>query len=128
MPEAPAPPPPGPAKEQTIKPVLAGVFLIIAALMAFYTGGVLVASESMFEGIPMVGDTMSDMLTICGAIFIIFGLLALLGGVFSIMRKKWGIALLGAIIGLFTLGTFGLGSLLSLIALILIAISKSEFE
>jgi hypothetical protein len=127
MPMASAPPP-APAKEQTIKPVLAGIFLIIAALLAFYSGAVLLTAETIADDIPLMGDTLSDLLTICGAIFIIFGLLALLGGVFSMMRKKWGLALVGSIFALLSFGMGGIGSLLGLIALILVAISKSEFE
>ena len=67
----------------------------IAAILALYNGAVFLTAETIADDIPLMGDTISDLLTICGAIFIIFGILALLGGVFSIMRKKWGLALVG---------------------------------
>lgn len=63
---------------------------------------------------------------ICGAIGIILSLFALLGGIMSLQRKNWAFALVGGILGLFTIG-FIIGSVLSLVALILIAVSKKEY-
>lgn len=63
---------------------------------------------------------------ICGAIGIILSLFALLGGIMSLLRKNWALALVGGILGLFTIG-FIIGSVLSLVALILIAVSKKEY-
>ncbi|MEE8564982.1 MAG: hypothetical protein V3S79_01205, partial [Candidatus Thermoplasmatota archaeon] len=51
-----------------------------------------------------------------------------LGGIISIKRKMWGFTIVMSIIGLFTIGPFLLSSILSLIALILIALSKKEFQ
>jgi len=65
---------------------------------------------------------------ICGVIVIIFSIFALIGGLASIKRKMWGLALACAVLGLFSIGFIFISSILSLIALILIAISKKEFE
>ena len=63
-----------------------------------------------------------------GAIGIIFGLIALIGGVMALQRKKWSLALIGSILGLFMIGLVVLeASILSLIAIILLANSKNEF-
>ena len=45
----------------------------------------------------------------------------------ALRRRMWGLALVGSILGLFTIGYFGLSSLLSLIALIVLVMSKDEF-
>ncbi|KYK29735.1 MAG: hypothetical protein AYK23_04970 [Candidatus Proteinoplasmatales archaeon SG8-5] len=68
-----------------------------------------------------------SILMVCGVIFIIFSILALLGGIMAITRKSWGFAVVGAIFGLLTIGPYGLGFVLGLVALILIIISKDEF-
>ena len=60
----------------------------------------------------------------CGAIFIIFSVLALLGGFFALKRKKFKLAVVGAGLGIFT----GFGALFALIALVLILVSKEEFK
>lgn len=60
-------------------------------------------------------------------LFIVFSAMALLGGLFSLKRKMLPFALLGAILGIFTLGLFLIGSILSIAALILIIYSRYEF-
>jgi len=60
----------------------------------------------------------------CGAIIIIFSVMALLGGFFALKRKKFKMAAAGAGLGIFT----GIGALFAIIALFLIVISKEEFS
>lgn len=117
---------------QTAKPLIAGIFLIIAGIEGLALGGFLAAFggeiASTMGAIPG-GDEVGGIFLVCGIIFMIFGILALVGGIMSATRKSWGMALVGAIFGLFCLGfVFLEASLLSLIALILIAISKDEFQ
>lgn len=122
-------PPMGPPK--TSKPLIAGIFLIIAGIEGLIIGGIVAALGGTFaatmEEIPG-GEGFGGIFVVCGIVFMIFGILALLGGIMSATRKNWAIALIGSIFGLFCLGLlFFEASLLSLIALILIAISKDEF-
>jgi hypothetical protein len=58
-----------------------------------------------------------------GFVGTILSLFSLVGGILSIKRKFWGIALFGAILGLFTIS----GTLFSVISLILLFVSKKEF-
>ena len=51
----------------------------------------------------------------------ICGVLAIVGGVFAVQRKNYGMALTGAIAALFPAGIFGLG------AIVFNAISRDEF-
>ena len=85
--------------------MLAGILLIIAAI-----------------------DGMSFWGTLAFAGAALSGMLGSLGGIMAIRRKMWGLALVGSILGLFFLGWAGFeASLMSFIALILLAISRSEF-
>lgn len=93
---------------------------IIAAL-----GGSFAATMGAMPG----GEEVGGIIVVCGIVFMIFGILALLGGIMSVTRKSWAMALIGSIFGLFCLGLlFFEASILSIIALILIAISKDEFQ
>lgn len=60
-------------------------------------------------------------------LFLAFSVMALLGGLFSLQRKMLPLSLLGSILGIFTLGIFLIGSILSIAALILIIYSRYEF-
>ena len=64
-----------------------------------------------------------------GVISIIFGIFTLLGGIMSIKKKSWGLAIAGSILGVISgILIFWVASILSLISLILIAVSKEEFD
>ncbi len=52
------------------------------------------------------------------------GLVAILGGVFAVRRRKWGLALAGAICAAMIPPPFFLGAL----AVILVAVGRDEFE
>jgi len=62
------------------------------------------------------------------SIEIIFCIFALIGGIFSIIRKKWGIAILGAILGTFIIDPLYIITIVSMIGLILIAYSRYLFR
>ena len=111
-----------PPKKQSVMPLIGGVMIIIAGLIEIGYGGLLAVSSSASSSIPLVGGDVSSILAVCGAILIILGLVALLGGIFALMRKHFGLAVLGGIFGL--LGWFIPG----LIGLILVAVSKDEFQ
>ena len=54
--------------------------------------------------------------------FAVLAILAVIGGIFSIRRKLWGMALTGSIAAFFCCFLFGI------ISIILVAISRSEFQ
>jgi hypothetical protein len=123
-----------PPKPRSSKPVIAGVLIIIAGLAALAMGlfymvldvgtiedsGVALPPEVTIEDIQSV-------LVVCGAVLIVFAAIAIVGGYFAIQRKHFFISVAGAVFGLLGIG-FLLGALLALIGLILVAISRQEFE
>ena len=53
----------------------------------------------------------------------------IIGGAFAIMKKRWGIAVLASIFGLFLIPVpWGINIIISFICLILIAYSRYVFE
>ncbi len=101
--------------------VAGGVLAMLAGVLALGQG-ILYATASSIVPYEMTG-----FMCLCGGIGILFGLGSIAGGVFAVGRKHFGLALLGAILGMLGIG-FVIGFILGLIALLLIATSKSEFE
>jgi hypothetical protein len=124
-----APPyPAGPVVEKTWKPLVGGILIILGALAGVIAGIWLAAIGGALDAMmpiefPGVTDALTDIITICGVIWLIFGIIGLLGGIFAIKRTHYGLAILGGIFALLA-GFFILG----LIGLILVAISKNEFS
>ena len=123
----------------SFKPVIAGILLLIAGLLGIYTWtsteffDVNTIDPSIIEqlqqsGVEITIEQIVAFLGVCAIIGIIISIFPILGGIISIKRKMWGFTIVMSIIGLFTIGPFLLSSILSLIALILIALSKKEFQ
>jgi hypothetical protein len=108
-----------PAKKKSVMPIVGGILIIVGGIIELYWGAAFIWTSN---ALPFDFFDFGDILEICGAILLILGIVAILGGVLAIMRKKFGIAVLGGILGL--LGAF----ILPLIGLILVAVSKDEFD
>ena len=124
MQEAAGPPPypMGPVVEHTAKPVVGGILILIGALAGIIGGAWMIWAGSMFLPLGDIGVDVSGIFATCGIIWIVLSLVGLLGGIFAMQRKHFGLAILGGIFSLL-FGFFIFG----LIGLILVAISKSEF-
>lgn len=64
---------------------------------------------------------------VCGIISIVGSIFALVGGIFAIMQKNYNLAFIGALFGIASIG-FVFGTILSIIALIMIWKSKDSFN
>lgn len=124
--------PPGP-KEKSVLSLVGGILILLAGLMGLAMGVMMLAInvEDLEQyGVDVAGltDMIEGILTACGVIWAILGIIALVGGVFGVMRKHWGLAVLGGVIGLLVIGPYFLGSIFSLIGLILVIVAKKDFE
>ena len=108
--------------------------MIIAFLIAILTAsGVFFLDLDTMDFEDEIGeeldpDLFDTVLNVCGVLILIFGIFLMIGGIFAIKRVHWSISMLGAILGLFSLGPWFFGSILSFIALILLFLSKDEFK
>ncbi|UCE92346.1 MAG: hypothetical protein JSV90_04205 [Methanobacteriota archaeon] len=127
---------PVPVVVKSAKPIVAGALIIIAGLLAIAMGALYLSMDADdFEeaGYTPVSQSeisledLEEILNVCGGLEFVFGTIAVLGGVFALMRRHFYLALVGGIFGLVGLG-FLVGSLLGLIGVILVALSKDEFE
>lgn len=118
---------------RTWKPVVGGVLIIIAGLFAVAMAVLMMSlEESDIDELEVQmpeGYTVEEFLDIagtCGIIVVAFAALAIIGGIFGVLRKKFALAVIGGIFGLLGVG-FVIGSVLGLVGLILVALSREEF-
>lgn len=115
-------------------PLIAGILLIIAGLLGLFTwSSALALDQSMIENVlpanaPITAEQLQSFLTTCGIIGCILSVFTLAGGIVAVKRKAWGLAVIGGILGLFTIGPVLVGSIIALIGLILIAMSRKDFQ
>lgn len=108
--------------------------ILVAGIMGLAMGGLFMAIDtSDFNkfGLGTVSgleSTLHNILLVCGAIFIILGLIAVVGGIMGVRRKSWGLAVLGGVLGLFIITPYMIGTLVALVGLILVAVSKKDFD
>ncbi|UCE45075.1 MAG: hypothetical protein JSU93_06735 [Methanobacteriota archaeon] len=104
-------------KKDSAMPLVGGILIILASIGYFVGGGLLVAGGAVGSWFD-VGE--GAIAVVCGAILLVLGILALLGGVYAIQKKSFVLALLA--------GILTIPSILGLIGLILVAVSKDEFS
>ena len=112
-------------------PKIAGIILIINALVnGFLYLGMLffvLMYDQFNEIMLLIGKNQSFFIAIL-LIELIFCLLLLVGGIFALLRRRWGIAVLGSFFGLFLVPIFYIPYIVSFIGLVLIGYSRFIFE
>ena len=112
--------------EKTWKPMVAGILNIVTGAFALLSviglviAIVVIGSDFFVE--PGIPDFVTTILWIITIPFFVIGVLAIIGGIYSLQRKTWGLALAGAIAS--TVYWFFVG----IPTIVFIAQSKDEFE
>jgi hypothetical protein len=96
---------------------LLGTLALIIAIAVVRTPD-LVPAQDLY---PMTVSAMNAILSALAVYLGIAGLLAIIGGVFALQRKIWGLALAGSIAATLAGGVLGIASI------VFLAISKDEF-
>jgi hypothetical protein len=102
--------------EKTWKPTVGGILSIVAGALQVIIGIVIAAlgtAGGAFIGMGWLGAL--------GAPIIVLGVIAVVGGIYALRRRIWGLALAGSICAL--VGPWILG----IPAIIFIALAKNEF-
>lgn len=97
----------------------ASALLIIAGILTFIQGFVFMAGVS-------ISDYGSGFLTCCGFLEILFGLGTIAGGYSVVKRDNFSFAVVGCVLAIVSLGAI-IGTLLGLIALMIVLANKEEF-
>ncbi len=105
--------------------IIAGVIQVIGGLVVTVIGGAVGAlapqwwAGGALASVPGMGGIMAAI----GIPLIIIGIVAIVGGVYALKRRIWGLALAGAICAV--IGPWGI---LGVLAIIFVAMGKGEFE
>lgn len=115
--------------KKTVMPVIAGVLSILAGAANILVAFLLFIAMLVVQGVVGFGTVpfwipfhVPAVLFLLSFPFIIAGITAVIGGIFAVQRRKWGLALAGSIAALFPCGIVGL------VSMILLGISRDEFE
>jgi hypothetical protein len=103
--------------EKTWKPTTAGILAIVAGAFQVIWGIIAATVGGIGGGLIGMG-----WLSAIGAPLIILGIVAIVGGVYALKRRIWGLALAGCICSL--IGPWILG----IPAIIFVAMGKNEFK
>ncbi|MBI2869240.1 MAG: hypothetical protein HYX96_05390 [Chloroflexi bacterium] len=107
---------------QTAKPVIAGVLLLISAgfkLLGFFA----LLAASIFVAVPDMFPRLGFLVVLLVSLPVVFVIaMTVAGGIASLQRRRWTLALTGAIIAILPFSFLGVA------ATILIALSREEFE
>ena len=104
--------------ERTWKGTTAGVLTIIGGICGIAIGAIIATLGSAFLwGIPGL-----ELIAGIGGGIIAIGVIALIGGIFTLRRQSWGFALAGAILALFPIIPLGV------LAIIFVSMGKDEFS
>jgi hypothetical protein len=96
--------------------VLIGIMFFIPVATSVGLGPVPGVAQGLIPGV------LNTILIIAIVFLLIVGILPIIGGIYALQRKKWGLALAGSIVAIFG------SSIMGILATIFIAMSKDEFE
>lgn len=102
--------------------IAGGVFAILAGVLALGQGLLYSSFSSAFAYVSG-----SNSLCLCGGLDVLFGAFSLVAGVFALKGKNFALALTGSVFGMLGIG-FLIGFVFGLVAIILIAVSKNDFD
>lgn len=104
--------------ETTWKPTVAGILVIIVGAVQVIIGMLGATGVGLVGGIFGLG-----WLSAIFAPSIVFGIIAIVGGICALMRRVWGLALAGSIFAL-----IGPWFVLGILAIIFVSLGKGEFK
>jgi hypothetical protein len=108
--------------QKTWMPTVSGILDIIAGSFGLILAFIFVLVGGVMRFIPRVPPYLFPIFTALSLPFAIVGILAIIGGIYALKRKIWGLALAGSIAAFFP------SWILGLTAIVLTALSKNEFE
>jgi len=110
------------SSSQTSAPVIGGVLLIIAGVLGLFEAFIVLA---LGGAVAVAG---SGFVTCCGLLMLLFALAGIVGGFFATTRSHFVLAILGGVLVMGCIGPIFLSVILGLIGLLLVAVSKDQFD
>ena len=102
--------------------IILGAIALIIAIFAFVIGAAGAAALMGFARLEVPAWIVGALFSGFGVIYLIFGVLAVVGGYYALKRKLWGMALTGSILGVFIIWPLAAASI------VFIILSHKEFK
>jgi len=116
-------------KERTWKTIAAGILAIVAGAAGLAQWVTVAAIEIPAWGpVPMGGGLIGILGTALVTVEIAVGIVAVIGGVYALKRRKWGLALAGSICAFFSFFLFFWNVPLAIAAIVLVVLGRGEFD
>jgi hypothetical protein len=112
------------AKNSTWMPLTAGILDIICGAWGLFFSLILIFLSRLIMALAKVPPAVGPIFALLAIPVALLAILAIVGGVYALKRKIWGLALAGSIGALFSPYFW----LLSITAIVLTAMSKNEFD
>ncbi len=119
-------------KPKTWKPLVGGIIAITAGVfdllgtMGLFIAIAVISSSSVFiteaDIYPLTVSGLDSILAVIAAYLAVAGIVSIVGGIFALQRKVWGLALAGAIAAVMPLWMFGVTSI------VFVGMAKEEFS
>jgi hypothetical protein len=103
-------------------PMVAGILDIVAGSLGIILAIALIFVGVLMRFVPDMPPYLVPIFTALSLPFAIVGILAIVGGIYALRKKIWGLALAGSIAAFFPCWILGIA------AIVLTALSKKEFE
>jgi len=106
-----------------------GTLILVSGILGVLTGLYSLADPGTMVALYSdIGLALSNELVLLwGAISLIFGLVAIVGGVMALRRRSWSIAVAGGLLGTLASGAVFLGTILGLLGLVMVVSAKRFF-
>jgi hypothetical protein len=108
--------------ERPWRPLTAGILDIISGVGMLFVCFWLVLAGGITTVVGNVPAWVPNLLFGLAVPFALLAILAVIGGIFAVQRKSWGLALAGSIAAFFCCFIFGI------VSIILISLSHNEFK
>jgi hypothetical protein len=108
--------------QKTWMPMVAGILDIVAGSLGIILAIALIFVGALMRFVPDVPPYLFPIFTALSLPFAIVGILAIVGGIYALRKKIWGLALAGSIAAFFPCWILGLT------AIVLTVLSKKEFD
>jgi lysylphosphatidylglycerol synthetase-like protein (DUF2156 family) len=112
----------------TWTPPAAGILCIIAGVLGIIIGTVAAAMDALITMLPVTPEILARFIWVFGAAPIVLGIVAIIGGTYALLRRRWGLALSGCICSLLCVFPLLPAMILGILAIIFVGIGKREFE
>lgn len=103
-----------------------GALLLAGGVLSMVNGFLILNASSYISEIYGLGAF--SLTPLCGTLMLLFGLVSIIGGILGCFRKAWSTVMSIAVLCVVSVGWSFLSMVMGFIALILIAVSKEDFD